>query len=180
MLTDDTTSEEFEKAATEQRAEAFRSKHYWRDTLLLWTITRESLYFWLRTPAPRLSSEAREAVAAAQAAKGQSNEVELTRMANGLIAESAAENGPDNSYYRNATIVLYLAAHTSEDWQRCTHDRKRFLIMVEKWVDEHVTTSEMTEVAEVTNALIKDAESTRAIHRPSGKTSEESGNLQSP
>jgi len=39
-----------------------------------------------------------------------------------------------------------------------------------------VTTSEMTEVAEVTNALIKDAESTRTIHRPSGKPSEESGN----
>jgi hypothetical protein len=177
LLTDDTAGAELESAAGEIRATAFRAQRMWHATPLLWTITRETLYYWLRTPAPRLPEAVRAACAAAQAALDSAEYPVLLQRANDMLADAQSESGPDNSYYRNAIIILYLAAHQSADWQSMTHDRRRFLNAVEAWADDHIQPSEMLALSEVTNQLQEDAAATQAIHRPkSSRGADEMGN----
>jgi|GEM_PF-1970474 len=176
LLTDDTTGLDLDAAAETHRAAAFRAQHTWHDFPLRWTITTETLYYWLRTPAPRLPEAVLAAFQAAKEAEGTAAHATLQQQAADLFEQHRAAAGPDNSFYRNATIILYLAAHRSKDWQHLTHSRPLFLIAVEEWADEHIHSSELTELARVTNQLIADAESTRAIPRPRGTESLESGN----
>ena len=177
LLTDDAAGADFETAAEEKRITAFRAQRMWRDKPLAWTITRETLYFWLRVPAPRLPDPVREAYAAAKEAEGSAGHAALLQRANELFAVFQDESGPDNSYYRNALIILYLAANQSEDWQSMTNNRIRFLNAIEKWAEEHVGVGEMTLVAQATDELIADAEANRAIPRPKDSArNDESGN----
>ena len=170
LLTDDSSgAETIETAAADRRADAFRAQRTWHDLPLLWTITRETLYFWLRVPAPRLPDPVREAYAAAKEADGTADHPALLQRANDLYAEFQAESGPDNSYYRNAIIILYLAVHRSEDWQSFSSDRQRFLNAIEAWADKSIKPGQMVEVSQVTDQLIADAEANRAIPKPKDK-----------
>lgn len=176
LLTDDQTGLDLEAAAESTRAAAFRAQLTWHDLPLRWTITTETLYYWLRTPAPRLPAVVMDAFQAAKDAEGTAEHAALQQTAADLFEAHRATAGPDNSFYRNATIILYLAAHRSKDWQHLTHSRPLFLIAVEEWADEHIQSAELPELARITNQLIADAESTRAIPRPRGTESLESGN----
>lgn len=172
LLTDDTAGAEIEDAAAATRTAAFHAQRMWHDLPLLWTITRSTLYYWLRTPAPRMPDAVRMAVEAAQAAVGSAEHAALTQHANALHAEFQTDTGAHQAYYRNAVIILYLAAHQSADWQDLTSNRAKFLTQIEAWADEHIAPGEMLELADITNQLIADSEATRAIHRPKTPTRE--------
>ena len=176
LLTDDTTGIDYEAAAETKRGEAFRAQHTWHDFPLRWTITTETLYYWLRTPAPRLPDAVLAAFQAAKDATGTAAHAALQQQASALFEQHSATAGPDNSFYRNAMIILYLAAHRSQDWQPFTHSRHLFLIEIETWADAHIHSTELPELARITNQLVSEAESTRAIPRPRGTESLESGN----
>lgn len=175
LLTDDTTGLDLEAAAETTRAAAFRAQHTWHDLPLRWTITAETLYYWLRTPAPRLPTVVMDAFRAAKEAEGTADHAALQAAASALFEQHSATAAPDHAFYRNATIILYLASHRSKDWQHLTHSKPLFLIAVEEWADANIHSSELQQLAAITNQLITDAESTRAIPRPRAE-SPESGN----
>ena len=172
LLTDDTTGSDYEAAAETQRAAAFRAQHTWHALPLRWTITTETLYYWLRTPAPRLPAAVMDAFRAAKDAEGTAAHATLQAAASALFEQHSATAAPDHSFYRNATIILYLAAHRSKDWQHLTHSKPLFLIAVEEWADVNIQSPELQDLAAIPNQLVLEAESTRAIPRPRAESPE--------
>lgn len=157
LLTDDT--DHIENEALQQRQQAFQGMINWHGKPLRWTISRASLYALLRVPLPRLSAETLAAIRAAK------DDPDLQHKANALYE---AETAGSDQRFRNACIILYLAANSHEAWQSFSHDRVRFLNAIETWIDDHVAPSELLELADITTRLIEQAESTRAKVRPSG------------
>ena len=177
LLTEDTTgADDFETKAVERRAEAFRAQLTWKDIPLLWTITRETLYFWLRIPMPRLPESVNAAYAAAREADGTAEHPALLDRANKLFEAFQEKLGPDNSRYLNALILLYLMTHHKGDWRAFKTDREQFLERIEEWSDENVAAGQMAEVWQITNQVIADAESTKAIVQPKDNKGVEEGN----
>lgn len=173
LLTDDQPDHVIEAAAVTERRDAFRAAYHWHDLPLKWTSSRASLFDFLRIPAPVLSEETLSAIRAARAAEGTPEESALQARADALFS---AETGGSTGHFRNATLILWLAAHEPKDWQPFVHDRPRFLTAIDEWVDEHVATGEIQDLAEVTNKLLADADATKAIMRPQHRNPDEEGN----
>lgn len=168
LLTDDptnTTGTQLEAAAETARKAAFQSLIHWHGQPLLWTSSRAGLFDFLRIPAPTLSAETLRAIRTAQAAAGTSDHAALQTTANDLYLR---DSGGGSGHLRNASIVLWLAAHQPSDWAAIAHDRPRLLAIIDDWIDQHVSPHEIAALAEVTTQLITEADSTRAVSRPRG------------
>jgi len=170
ILGDDESDIGLEHHAEQQRAAAFQAAHHWRGIPLRWTSSRASRYLWLKLPSPRLEEET---LAALRASREAPDDTALQRRANELYQRDTAG---DQSHYHNATIILYLAANDTQAWKSFAHDKARFIDEIEKWTDDHVAAAEIFDLADVTNQLLADAESTRAIMRPSHRGADEEGN----
>lgn len=170
LLADDASDTAFEIQAEQQRLTATVAAHTWHGLPLSWTASRKTLYLWLRLPSPPLQEDTLQAL---RAAKDAREDAALQRQANALYQRDTAG---DQSHYANATLILYLAANAPEAWKAFRHDKAAFLAAVEEWVDTHVRPEEVFDLADVTNALLEAAESTRAIPRPTGRGEEELGN----
>lgn len=173
ILGDDEADLKIEQEAGQKRVDAFRASYSWSNQPLKWTSSRASLYAWLRVPLPRLREQTLAAIRAARDAEGTEKHAELDRMADGLYQ---ADTAGDQSHTRNATIILYLAAHQSKDWQNFVHDKPRFLAAIEEWVDDNVKPGDVYSLAEITNKLIEEADATKAVVRPSVRNEEHAGN----
>lgn len=177
LLTDD-PADHLAEAAAEAAAEtarktAFLSLHAWHGLPLLWTVSRAGLYDFLRIPAPILSQPTLDAIRAAREAEGSAAQPALQDHANKLFMD---EIGGSTGHVRNATIILYLAAHQPKDWRALAHDRARMLEIIDEWADENIGTAELQDLAEVTNKLLSDSDSTRAISRPRHANPDTEGN----
>ncbi len=173
LLTDDAPDHVVESAAEQARKKAFESFHAWHGLPLVWTSSRAGLYDYLRISSPMLSQATLEAIKAARAAEGTDRAATLQDRANELFL---AETGGSTGHVRNATIILWLAAHQPKDWRSLAHDRGRLLEVIDDWTDEHVAPGEIQDLAEVTNQLLTAAETTRAIVRPKHTNPDEEGN----
>lgn len=173
LLTDDAPDHVVEAAAEKMRKDAFNGVLAWHDLPLLWTASRAGLYDFLRIPAPVLSQPTLDAIKAATAAEGTEESVALQERANALFT---AETGGSTGHFRNATIILWLAAHQPKDWRSIAHDKGRLLEVIDDWTDKHVAPGEIQDLADVTNKLLSDADATRAISRPKNTNPEEEGN----
>ena len=174
LLTDDAPDHVVESAAEQARKKAFESLHAWHGLPLVWTSSRAGLYDYLRIPSPMLSQATLEAINAARAAEGTTTQAAaLQDRANELFL---AETGGSTGHVRNAQIILWLAAHQPKDWRSIAHDRGRLLEVIDEWTDENVAPGEIQDLAEVTNQLLNDAETTRAIVRPKHTNPDEEGN----
>lgn len=174
LLTDDAPDFLVEAEAEKVRKDAFNGVPAWRGQALLWTSSRAGLYDFLRIPAPVLSPAAVAAIKAAEAAKGTDQEEALQDRANELF--NAETGGQSTGHVRNATIILWLAAHQPKDWRAIAHDRGRLLELIDDWTDENVGPNEVFNLAEITNKLLTDADSTRATSRPKNTNPDEEGN----
>lgn len=170
ILVDDDSDIAIEQQAESRRIIAVQSALQWHGMPLRWTSSRASRYLWLKLPAPRLAGET---LAALRAARDAPTQTDLQSRADELYQRDTAG---DQSHYHNATIILYLAANEPVAWNAFAHDKDRFLQAIEQWTDEHVAPAEIFELADVTNQLLTDAESTRAIVRPSHRGADEEGN----
>lgn len=170
LLADDESDILAEQQAETQRRAAFQAAHQWHGTALSWTSSRASRYLWLKLPTPRLQEDT---LAALRAVRAAPDDAALQRTADELYQRDTAG---DQSTCHNATIILYLAAHDAQAWKGFAHDREKFLAEIETWTDEHVSPSEIYDLAGVTNQLLTAADSTRAIVRPSHRGDEEQGN----
>lgn len=170
ILADDESDIVVEQQAERQRLTAFQAAHQWHGMPLRWTSSRASRYLWLKLPSPRLHEET---LAALRASREAPDDAALQRRANDLYQRDTAG---DQSHYHNATIILYLAANDTQAWKSFAHDKPRFIDEIEKWTDDHVAPAEIFDLADVTNQLIADSESTRAIVRPSHRGADEEGN----
>lgn len=173
LLTDDAPDHIVEAAAETARKVAFEALHSWHGLPLVWTSSRAGLYDFLRIPAPVLSQPTLDAIKAAREAAGTAEAAALQDRANTLFMR---ETGGSTGHVRNATIILWLAAHQPKDWRSLAHDRSRLLEVIDEWTDEHVAPGEIQDLAEVTNQLITDADKTRAIVRPKHTNPDEEGN----
>lgn len=174
LLTDDVPDHVVEAAAEKTRKDAFNGVLAWRDQPLLWTSSRAGLYDFLRIPAPVLSAAALAAIQASRAAEGTDQEEELQTRANELF--QAETGGRSTGHVRNATIILWLAAHQPKDWRAIAHDRERLLESIDEWTDDNVAPGEIHDLAEITNKLLSDADATRAVSRPKNSNPEDEGN----
>lgn len=174
LLTDDAPDHVIEAAAAKERRDAFNGAPAWHNLPLVWTSSRAGLYDFLRIPSPVLSEAALAAIKASQAAEGTDRHAALQERANALFAEETAGKGM--GHVRNASIILWLAAHQPKDWRTLAHDRAALLVAIDEWIDENVDPGEIQEMAEVTNKLLSDADSTRAISRPRNPNPDEAGN----
>lgn len=171
FLADDDSDPALEQKAEQQRLAAFQTAvPAWHGKALQWTASRASRYLWLKLPAPPLQPDT---LAALRASRAEPKDVALQQQANQLYHRDTAG---DESHYHNATIILYLAAHEARDWREFAHDKARFLEAIETWTDANVTPGEIFELADVTNALLAAADSTRAIVRPQSGAEDEEGN----
>lgn len=173
LLTDDAPDHVVEAAAEKARKDAFNGVLAWRDQPLVWTASRAGLFDFLRIPAPVLSQGTLAAISAARAAEGAPEGLALQDRANELFQ---AETGGSTGHVRNATIILWLAAHQPKDWRGLAHDRAKMLEAIDEWTDGNVGSGEIHELAEITNKLLSDADATRAISRPKNTNPDEEGN----
>lgn len=173
LLTDDSADHLVENAAITERRDAFRALHAWHELPLKWTTSRASLFDLLRVPPPTLSQATLDAMRAARAAEGTPEHEALQQHSDALFE---ADAGGNTGHYRNATIILWLAAHQPRDWQPLVHDRVKFLTVIDEWVDDHVGIGEIYDLAEVTNKLLTAADATKAVQRPQHRNPDEEGN----
>jgi hypothetical protein len=178
LLTDDAPDHVVEAEAEALRKQAFNGIASWRGQALVWTSSRAGLYDFLRIPAPVLSPDTLQAITAARSAEGTDQEAELQTKANRMF--EAETGGRGTGHVRNAQIILWLASHLPKDWRAIAHDRDKFLEVVDDWIDENVSLHELNELALVTNKLLSDADSTRAVPRPKNTNPDEAGNSPSP
>lgn len=173
LLTDDAPDHIVEAAAEKDRKDAFHGVNAWRGQPLAWTASRAGMYDFLRIPAPVLSEAALTAIKAARAAEGTDEAETLQTRANQLFV---AETGGSTGHVRNASIILWLGAHQPKDWRAVAHDKARMLEVIDDWIDANVSPDEISDIAEVTNKLLSDADATRAVSRPRHTNPEEEGN----
>lgn len=173
LLTDDAPDHVVEAAAEKARKDAFNGVPAWKNQPLLWTASRAGLYDFLRIPAPVLSQPTLDAIKAATAAEGTEEGIALQERANALFN---AETGGSTGHFRNATIILWLGAHQPKDWRAVAHDKARMLEVIDDWIDVNVSPGEISDMAEVTNKLLSDADATRAVSRPQHTNPDEEGN----
>lgn len=172
LLTDDThTDQALELAAERDRKAAFQSLLTWRGHPLKWTPSRAGLYDFLRIPAPVLQLETLKAI---KTAKEAPEDAAAQQLANDLFMRDTG--GAGTGHLRNAQLILWLASHQPRDWASIAHDRPALLAKVDEWIDEHLTENDLHEVVNITNALLTQADATRAIPRPRPADDEESGN----
>ena len=174
LLTDDAPDHIVEAEAEKVRKDAFNGVPAWRGKPLAWTSSRAGLYDFLRIPAPVLSPATLQAIKASRAAEGTEQEAALQERANELF--QAETGGQSTGHVRNATIILWLAAHQPKDWRSLAHDRGKLLEIIDEWTDENVGPGEVFDLAEITNKLLSDADSTRATSRPKNTNPDEEGN----
>lgn len=167
ILVDDASDLAFEQEAQKKRETAFQAAHEWHKMPLNWTSSKKMRYLWLQLPTAKLADETLKAIQEAQA---NPKDDALKRRSDELFARDTAG---DNSHHYNAGIVLYLAAHESSAWRSFAHDKERFMEEVERWIADNVGMDEVFGLAEVTNRLLEDAESTRAVPRPSHRSDDE-------
>lgn len=173
LLTNDAPDHIVEAAAEKERKDAFTGVIAWHGVPLLWTSSRAGLYDFLRIPAPALSPATLAAIKQATAAEGTDQATALQVRADELYQ---ADTGGVTGHVRNATIILWLAAHQPKDWRSLAHDRARLLELIDEWVDEHVAPGEVYDLAAITNRLLKEADATRAISRPRHTNPDDEGN----
>lgn len=172
LLTDDThTDHQLEHEAENARKAAFQSLLAWRGQPLKWTPSRAGLYDFLRIPAPILQPETLKAI---KAAKDAPDDAAAQQHANDLFMRDTG--GAGTGHLRNAQLILWLASHQPKDWASIAHDRPGLLAKIDNWIDEHLTEDDLQSVVEITNALLTQADSTRAIPRPRAADEDEAGN----
>lgn len=178
MLTDDDTT--FEDAAQIRRETAARTQRAWRGKPLLWTFSRELKYEALHEKAAPLSEAQRAALERRDAClEGSAEHEAASREALHLLG------GRSTPRLRNSIIALWLMLHQSADWN-AQADRASLLCAIDAWVDTHladVTSAELVQIVQLVDQVIEDAESTRAIPRPSAPSAEgdtEAGNSPRP
>lgn len=171
LLTDDAPDHLLEAEAERARKTAFQSLLSWKGQPLKWTSSRAGLYDFLRIPAPVLQPETLKAI---KAAKDAPDDPTAQQTANDLFMRDTG--GAGTGHLRNAQLILWLACHQPRDWASIAHDRARLLIAIDGWIDEQITEEDMSAVVEITNALLTQADSTRAIPRPRAADEDEAGN----
>ena len=166
-------------AAETRRETAATIQRRWRGKPLLWTFSRESRFEFIRLKAPPLTPAQQAALDHRSSllegtSEYQAATVEAMRLLGGRSTPRLA----------NAILAIWLMIHEPEDWN--AHPEPAALRShIDRWSDEHLTASTAADVLEIVtlvDAMIEDAETTRAVPRPSSHAAgeNEAGNSPSP
>jgi hypothetical protein len=76
------------------------------------------------------------------------------------------------SFLGDAIKILYLCSHEPREWRDLLTDVRAFVEAINVWAEDHVKRDEQSDVIDLANRILTDADSTKAVLRPSGNVSE--------